>query len=327
MNTKRLTEKVFDKWPAKIICFIVAVFLYFFHQASLVDTKTFAIPLTVIENGMVMHSGTLPKSVSVVIRADDNAIKLVTANDITAEINLDNITEAGTYKIPVSISLSDSLLEFDPFEVKLKDESVTLKVDKKAFRYVPIKPSIVGEVAHGYEIQSISMNPSTVEIFGPESIVNMTEQIYTTRLNVSNAETNFATEISYQNQIPLLTVVDEGPFKATVSVVPKMMEKEFLETEVEVVNLNSSLEIQGELPKVSLKLSGSMPVLENYTLSKHAVQLNMRDVIEPGTYDVQLRYTIPSNLQLIEKSDDELTVQVVHKTDADDLLSAGASDR
>ena len=70
-----------------------------------------------------------------------------------------------------------------------------------------------------------------------------------------------------------------------------------------------------------------MPVLENYTLSKHAVQLNMRDVIEPGTYDVQLRYTIPSNLQLIEKSDDELTVQVVHKTDADDLLSPGASDR
>lgn len=324
MNTKRLTDKLFDKWPAKVICFVIAVFLYFFHQASLVETKTFVLPLEVIENGMVMHIGNVPKSVSVVVRAEDNDIKSIMPGDMTATVSLDSITEKGSYTLPVTILLSDSLMEMDPLEVKLKEKMITLDVDTKAFRYVPLLPSVIGEVSHGYEIQNISMTPSTVEIFGPSSLVESTEQVYSTRLNVSNAETNFATEVSYQNFDNLLTIVDEGPFKATVSVVPKMMERDFTNIKIEVTNLLSSLEIKGELPLISLKLSGSMPVLEDYSLSTHTVQLNLRDITEPGTYELPLKYTIPSYLQLIEKSDEEITVSVEKKHEAEDSPAEGS---
>ena len=53
MNKKRLLDKILDNWPAKVICLIIAIFLYFFHQASLIDSKTFVVPLQIIENGMV----------------------------------------------------------------------------------------------------------------------------------------------------------------------------------------------------------------------------------------------------------------------------------
>ena len=310
MNTKRLIDRLLDKLPAKIICFVLAVLLYFFHQASLVDTKTIVLPLQIIEDGMVMHVGNAPKSVTVVVRANDNDIKAVSAQDMSASVSLESITEKGTYKLPVKISLADHLMEYDPFEVKIKEETVVIQADKKAFKYVPILPSIIGDVAHGYEVQSVSMNPSTVEIFGPEALVNATSEIYTTRLNVSNAETNFATEVSYQNHNELITVIDEGPFKATVSVVPKNMEREFTDVPVEIINVIPSLEVETELPNVSLKLSGSMPVLENYILSKHAVQVNLYQIKEPGTYVLPVRYILPANLQLIDKSDEEFTVTV-----------------
>ena len=77
---------------------------------------------------------------------------------------------------------------------------------------------------------------------------------------------------------------EEERFRATVSVKPVGMERDFTEVPVEVLNLDKELEIEGELPLVSIKLSGSMPVLEDYILSKHAVQINLRDVDEPGTY-------------------------------------------
>ena len=93
-----------------------------------------------------------------------------------------------------------------------------------------------------------------------------------------------------------------------------MMEKEFDAVPVELLNLDNSLEIQGEPPVVSFRLSGSMPVLENYILSKHAVQMNLHDITEPGNYNITLRYVLPANLQLIDKSDDELSITVVHKT-------------
>ena len=75
MNTKHLLDKILDKWPAKVICLVIAIFLYFFHQASLIDSKTVVVPLQIIENGIVMHMGNTPKSVSVVVRAEDETIK------------------------------------------------------------------------------------------------------------------------------------------------------------------------------------------------------------------------------------------------------------
>ena len=315
MNKKRLLDKILDNWPAKVICLIIAIFLYFFHQASLIDSKTFVVPLQIIEDGMVMHVGNVPDSVSIIVRAGDETIKSVLPTDISASVCLDNITKKGTYKLPVKITLSESLMEFDPFEVKIKDDSITIDVDRKAIKYVPLMPSVVGEVAHGYEIDTISMSPSTVEISGPESIVNATEHIYTTRINVSNAEINFSTETSFQQLNKLLTVMDEGPFKAEISVKPKVMERTFDSVPVEVLNLDDKFEISGELPLITLKLSGNMPVLEDYILSKHAVQINMHDITEPGTYELPLRYVLPANLQLIEKSDEELTVNVIIKTE------------
>ena len=315
MNTKHLLDKILDKWPAKVICLVIAIFLYFFHQASLIDSKTVVVPLQIIENGIVMHMGNTPKSVAVVVRAGDETIKSLLPSDITASICLDTITEKGSYKLPVKITLSDHLMAYDPFEVRLKEDSLQIDVDKKAIKYIPITPSIVGEVAHGYEIDSISMSPSTVEVSGPESVLNATEQIFSTRLYVSNAEINFSTETSYQQLNKLLTVLDEGPFKAEVTIKPKAMERIFYEVPVEVLNLNNSLEIKDPLPLVTIKLSGTMPVLENYILSKHSVQINLRDISEPGTYEVPLRYVLPANLQLVEKSDDEITITVIRKSE------------
>ena len=315
MNTKRLRDKILDKWPAKVICLVIAIFLYIFHQASLIDSKTIVVPLQISENGIVMHVGSTPGSVSLVVRADEEVIKNLQTTDIIASIDLDTITKKGTYELPVRITLSENLLAYDPFEVRLKDDSVTIDVDRKAIKYVPLVPSIVGEVAHGYEIDSISMSPSTVEVAGPESVVEATEQIYTTRLNVSNAETNFSAETSYQSINKLLTVLDEGPFKAEVTVKPVVMERLFENVEVELLNLDPRFTVKGELPLVSIKLSGTMPVLENYILTKHAVQLNMREVTEPGEYTLPLRYVLPANLQLIEKSDEELTLTIIRKTE------------
>ena len=315
MNTKRLLDKILDKWPAKIICLVIAVFLYFFHQASLIDSKTLVVPLQIIENGMVMHMGDTPSSVSVVVRAGDEAIKTIQPADITASINLNTITEKGSYKLPVIITLSEDLMAYDPFEVKLKENYITVSVDKKAIKYIPIVPSIVGEVAHGYEIDSITINPSTVEIVGPQTIVNATQEIYSTRINVSNAETNFSTETSYQQVNKLLTVLDEGDFKAEVTVKPIVMERTFDDIEIEIINLDKKLEVKEPLPAISIKLSGNMPILENYILSKHTVQLNMHEVTEPGVYELPLRYVLPANLQLIEKSDEEISVTVVKHTE------------
>ena len=93
------------------------------------------------------------------------------------------------------------------------------------------------------------------------------------------------------------------------------MERVFENVQIEVLNLSASLDIKDELKTVSITLSGNMPVLEDYILSKHAVQINLNDCNEPGLYTVPLRYILPSNLQLIEQSDEEISVTLIPRTD------------
>ena len=41
MNIRQIFNKVTNQWPAKVICLIIAIFLYVFHQISLIDKKSF----------------------------------------------------------------------------------------------------------------------------------------------------------------------------------------------------------------------------------------------------------------------------------------------
>jgi len=312
MNLKQLADKNLHQWPAKVICLIIAIFLYIFHQVSLIDKKTYAIPLTVQENGNVMHVGTIPSSVSIIVRTSTENIKNISINEINASINLDTITEKGVYELPVHITLSDKIKELDPLEVRLKDDKITVEVDTKTFKYVKIVPSVVGDVAHGYEIETVSINPSTIKVTGPESIVNATDQVFTNRITVSNAETSFTVDTDVQILNKLITLEDEGPYKADVIVVPKNMEVEF-NVPIELMNLSSELRYEGEAPYVKLKLFGTMNYLENYHVPRRSVQAYLGDIKEPGTYELPLHFYFPNTIEILEKSADMITVNVVNK--------------
>lgn len=315
MSIKQTFSKITDQWLAKIICLVVAIFLYVFHQVSLIDKKTFAIPLTVVENGIVMHVGDYPSSVSVVIRASNNNMKLVSVNDIKAIVNLDTITKKGVYKLPVHIKLSDQLMTLDPFEIKLKDEYITIEVDRKSVKYVELQPSLIGEVGHGYEISKVELNPSTVLVTGPEAILNTTEKVNTAKINVSNAETTFTVETEYLEMTKLYEVDNKGPYKATVIVIPSEMEKDFTQVPVELINLPENLMIEGQNPVVSIKLSGKVVILEKYNLSKHAVQVDLSEIEQPGTYELPLIYTIPNNLRMERNSGEKIKINLIEKVE------------
>lgn len=315
MSIKQTFNKITDQWPAKVICLVVAIFLYCYNQFSTIEKKIFAVPLTILEDGIVVHVGDYPSSVAVVVRSNENNMKLVSAKDIEAVVDLNSITEKGIYKLPVNIKLTDELLTLDPFEIKLNQESMTIEVDKKAVKYVNLEPSLVGNVGHGYEISKIELNPSTVLITGPEKILNTTEIVNTAKINVSNAETTFSVDTEYLEMTKLYQVDNKGPYKATVVVVPSQMERDFTQVPVELVNLSEDLILDGKNPTVSIKLSGKMIVLENYSISKQAVKIDLSGIEEPGIYELPVIYTIPSSLTMMSNSGETITVSLISKVE------------
>ncbi len=311
-SIKRLIDKLLNNWLAKVVSLFIAILLYIFYNASQIDKKTFVVPLKIEENGIVMHVGSVPNYITVVVRTNDTIMNMINSSDFEGLIDISYITEPGTYNLPVHMNLSSKLMEMDPLEVILKDEEIKLSVDKKVSKYVPLVPSVVGEVAHGYTINQIVISPSTVEISGPESVVGAITEIPTTRIMVSNAENNFSVETSYQEQSKLITVNDEGPFTATVSLSTDVMERVFTNVPIDVMGLDSSLELVSLLPAVSFTLSGDVPLLENYNLSARAVYINLRDYDTPGVYEVPIRYNVSANFAITEKSAESVSIELIN---------------
>lgn len=310
MSKRSLIERLLDKWPAKIICLIISIFLYIFHQTSVIDKRNIAVPLKIVENGLVMHVGKVPSSISVVVRGNNSDIKSVVPSDFEATVTLDDITEKGDYIVPVKISLSEKLMEFDPFEVKLKKQQVEISVDLKEIKYVELVPSVVGEVAHGYTISSIEMTPSFVEISGAKSLLDKVSYINTTKINVSNAKNTFSSECNFIQVSKNTKIEDADSAKATVIISALEYEKKFENNNVKIVNLDDEFEIVSNIPKVNIILKGPMPELETYEPDNGFVQIDCSSVKNEGTYSLPVKINYPKNFKMISKSFDKINLKV-----------------
>ena len=287
--------------------------MYLFYQSSLIDKKTFAVPLEVISNGLVVPVGDLPSVIILSVRAGENDIKSVFPTDIKASINLNNVVASGTYRIPIDITISDKLMGFDPLEVKLKEEKLKIVVERKISNFIKVVPSIVGEVAENYEINDITMDPSYIQIEGPESVVNSISEIKTGKVNVSNAKIPFTVETYLDDICDLVEVLDKKPCKATISVRPKLEEKVFSNIPIRVYNLSDNIEIVSRIPLFSITLRGNIYDFDDFNISKYPGKINLYGIEKSGEYNVPIHISIPDKFNIIGKSIETVSVKVKEK--------------
>lgn len=314
MNIKQITDKLLFNWPIKLICLIVAIFLYIFHQTSLVERKNFVVPLQVIENGQVMCVDSVPASVTLSVRALSEDISDIHINDFTAVLDLSFISETGEYEIPIKVSISDALKKFESLEIKIRpSSSIKVKVEEKIVKFIPLETSISGEPASGYFVESLSLEPSSVSVVGPASIVEKIEKLYTDKVLVSNAKTNFSTEVSYFPINKKIIVSDVGPYKATVVISPMPMTKAYEKIAISALNLSQNLELISNIPEGTLVVDGTVPFLENYNLPKNAMQFDLSKISEPGEYELPVNVAISSNLSVKSFSPKTVAIKIVEK--------------
>lgn len=312
MKANQFFNKIIDQWPVKICCLLLAVSIYLFHQSSLIDKRSFEIPLQVIEEGGVIHNDNIISSVTVVIRANTEQITSIHSSQINAYVNLNNLSKKGEYTVPVNVDVADEIKGFDPFEIRVKPEYIKIKVENKDLKYVTLEPSIVGEPEHGYEITEININPSTVEIIGPQSLLENTKKMYTQRVDVTGIKNDSEYQVKYKPVNKLLNITDENEeFTVSVKVVPQKMERIIENIPIYIDQLNEKLYIQNTLPQLTAKLTGTVPVLENYTPAKNFASINFSNITVPGEYDLPIVFRIPSSLELLEQQEQTIHVNVL----------------
>lgn len=317
MNTKPLLEKLSDNWPVKAICFVLACMIYFFHQVSLLETKTFSVPLEVRKEGNMIPVNGLQNEryITVKVRTRKESLSSVLPSDLKAYIDVSSRTKEGLWNFPVCMELSEKLIQMniDPLEISCSPDSLKLEIQKKESKLVPLTVEVYGKPAYGYKNLDVKLDPSHVYLSGPKFMLDEIEEIPVGSINIEGSEYAVSKVMKPVNPNGYVSILDTSVVKVMVPIESEAMVKELDDVEIKCNSLAENLAIESEIPKLNFVVKGSVRDIEKFRRRNMSVSIDFSSITEPGTYLLPVVVELSPAYSLVQKSLQEVSVTVVTK--------------
>ena len=147
-----------------------------------------------------------------------------------------------------------------------------------------------------------------------------TSKIYTKKINVKGAKTNFSVETELDNINSLLELFPESKFKVSVSVVPIEIEKLFENVVPVPVGLKDKFEISSQIKSINVILFGIEKSIEQFKFDAKTVTLDCSKIDKPGEYELSIDFALPKGVVVIDKSESVSKITVEKKIHKESLI-------
>ncbi len=114
MSRNKTFQKIFYNWQIKILCFLLAVFMYFFLGLILQETRTVSLPLKVTMPEGYKADSIVPTSAELVISGKEDQVYMVDLSKVTLTVDFSKVSQEGVSLAAVQIDMGgqDSVLDF-----------------------------------------------------------------------------------------------------------------------------------------------------------------------------------------------------------------------
>jgi YbbR domain-containing protein len=251
-------------------------------------------------------TGDVPTTVDVRVRGGSGVLSRVAAGDVVAVLDL-RTARPGQRLFPVT---PDQVrVPFGVQVVQIMPAAVAMTFEPSATRQVKVVPAVEGRPAPGYVVGSITVDPVSVDIIGPESAVKRATQAMTEPVSVSGARGQVRGTVGIGMFDPALRLKIPRPASVTVQIVPAPLERTTRHRPVRLRNLAPTLTAEASPTVVDITLRGNREALNRlatddvsayvelsglgvgeYTLPPHADALQDAGVvrIEPSSIKVRI---------------------------------------
>jgi hypothetical protein len=128
MSRNKSFQRIFYNWQIKLLCFLLAVFMYFFLGLVLQETRTVILPLNVVMPEEFKADSIVPTTVELKITGKEDQVYMVDPSKITVTVDFSKVDQEGVSVAPVQIEMGnqEKVLDFstlsittDPSQVKV----------------------------------------------------------------------------------------------------------------------------------------------------------------------------------------------------------------
>jgi len=209
----------------KTLAFVFAVFIWAWVQTEqVVDKRSRARVVYVWPEGLVRVQE-VPKTLVVTLRGPQGLVRNLEPGRLGYKVDL---TEADLGQTNVDFSAKIlSGLPAGVSVVQVSPPAVDINLDRRLEREVRVKEMVIGDVAAGYRKGEVSVQPRTIQITGPQSLVRQISEVATDVVDVNGLTETTRFDVGLALKERTVTAVDPDPIGVTVAVSPIIVKKTF----------------------------------------------------------------------------------------------------
>ena len=278
-----------ENWPAKVLSLGLAIILFVFHRMSTLEDRFFSVPLKVESATTLMPSSSYPRMIRVGLRGEANSIYPIQDSDIEVYVDMGKFNVPGVYTVPVQWRKTGTALGVEPLQITVDPREITLSLDNRISKVVPLTANLQGQVEDGYTMTSYSLNPAQVIIDGPAELLWSVTEVNTEPIDLDGHRSDFVTTINILNSDPLMIIRGNGTTEFHGNISQIIAVRNITGVPITVTGLAGGLMGEPEIKVGSIHLEGeTQAVLDNFDPPPDFLKVDCSGISKPGTYVLRI---------------------------------------
>ncbi|MFP4534746.1 MAG: YbbR-like domain-containing protein [Spirochaetaceae bacterium] len=315
---KSSLKRLLRNWPAKVLSFVAALMLLIFHNITSLEERFFSVPLELrLSEGLVPASD-YPRQVQVRLRGDSEEIFRVVEENILAFADFREETTEGEYRAAVRIAETEATARIDPLEINVEPPEISVVLEEKLIRSIEVEPTLSGFPPSGFELTNYQMNPSTVQVEGPESIVRNLEGLSTEEIDLAGKREDFIERVRIVRPDELIQFPGGNVVEFRGIIEESVVLNTFEPVEVVVLGLDPELELVTSLPNGLVRVQATQRALDQTSGRDVQLTVDASTIEAPGSYELRVVPQVPRGFVVLRFEPGTVRIRVAGVDDEDE---------
>lgn len=267
---------------------------------GMTDEADFTIPIEVsgLEEKLIV-SGLSSRTILVSVKGHSKKIKSVTPS---CSLDLTGVSRGSK-----TLTLTPDMFSLpEGFElVGINPESITLTIENKSVKQLPVIIKHSGTPARGFRIAGVLSVPEAVTVSGPESLMETIDEIITKPVDIAGFSESVRKEVVPDINKDLTVIIPETPILADISITDKIVSKKMT---VQVQGKNGRIEITPD--RADIEISGPENKFSAIEKNKNISITIDAKKLKPGIYVRRAAVNLPVDFTLVSVQPELFTVKV-----------------
>lgn len=181
--------------------------------------------------------------------------------------------------------------------VQVAPATLPIQFENSAVRVLPVRPSIEGRPAPGYEVVGVTSDPATVEVVGPESALRSLGEAMTEPVSIADERRPLREVVTVGVADPSVRLRRPTSATVTVQIAEGDSRRTLTDVPVAISNADHRTRVQLLTPTVAVTLKGTDEAMKNMSLSSLHAQVDAAG-LAAGEHAVEVRVLAPQGVMV-----------------------------